>query len=166
MKPPKIQTSEQAEGALAAYANAQNRIARLESEMNLKLTTIRERYADDLAVLAETAKTEAARLRDYADAHPELFDKSRSIKLLHGVIGYRLGNFAVKLIRGFKVERCIALAKTILGPSYIRTREDLDKDSILADREQLPPAKLASCGLRIEQAESFYITPEKTEAPE
>lgn len=166
MKPAKIQTPEQAEAALAAYAIAQNRIARLEAEMNLKLTSVREHYADEMSSLSDAAKAEAARLRDYADSHPELFDKSRSIKLLHGVIGYRLGNWAVKLIRGFKAERVIALAKTILGPNYIRTREDLDKDSILADRERLPPAQLASCGLRLEQAESFYITPEKSEAPE
>lgn len=166
MKPPKIQTREQAEAAMDALSLATHRRGKLEAEMNLRLTTVRKHYETELAALAKTIKTETTRLRDWADADPTLFDKSRSLKLLHGTIGYRLTPFAVKLIRGFKMERVVALAKTILGANYVRTKEELDKDTILANRAQIPPATLASCGLRIEQGEAFYATPEKTEAPE
>ena len=166
MKPPQIQTREQAEAAMDALSLAVHRRDKLQAEMNLKLTAVRETYETELATLAETIKTETGRLRDWADADPTLFDKSRSLKLLHGTIGYRLGNWAVKLIRGFKMERAVALAKTILGPAYVRTKEELDKDSILAERARIPPAQLASCGLRLEQAEAFFATPEKTEAPQ
>ena len=166
MKPSKIKTREQAEAAMDALSLATHRRDKLEAEMNLRLTAVRETYETELATLAETIKTETGRLRDWADSDPTLFDKSRSLKLLHGTIGYRLGNWAVKLIRGFKMERAVALAKTILGPSFVRTKEELDKDAILANRTQIPPAQLASCGLRLEQAEAFYAIPEKTEAPE
>lgn len=166
MKPAKIKSREQAEASMDALSLAAHRRDKLEAEMNLKLTAVRETYETELATLAETIKTETGRLRDWADSDPTLFDKSRSLKLLHGTIGYRLGNWAVKLIRGFKMERAIALAKTILGPAYVRTKEELDKDTVLANRSQIPPAQLASCGLRLEQAEAFFATPEKTEAPE
>ena len=165
MKPAKIKTRDQAESAMDALSLAVHRRDKLQAEMNLRLTAVREKYEAELAELAETVTAETARLRDWADANPSLFDAARSLKLLHGTIGYRLGNWAVKLIRGFKMERAVALAKTILGPSFVRTKEELDKDSILAERARIPPAQLASCGLRLEQAEAFYATPEKTEAP-
>lgn len=164
-KLPKIQNAEQAEAAMAAYAIAKNRLAKLEAEMNLRLTAVREKYEGEMACLADAAKVEEKRLREWADSNPGLFDKTRSIKLLHGTIGYRLGNWAVKLVRGFKPERAVALVKSVLGPAYIRTKEELDKDLILADRAKLPPETLAGCGIRLEQAESFYVVPEKTEAP-
>ena len=166
MKPPKIQSREQAEAAMDALALAAHRRDKLEAEMNVELTRVRARYESELAVLAEAIKNETARLRDWADSDPTLLGKSRSIKLLHGTVGYRLGNWAVKLVRGFKAERAVALVKSIIGPGYVRTKEELDKELLLADRARYPAETLASCGLRLEQAESFYVTPEKTEAPE
>lgn len=166
MKPKKITSREAAESAMDALALATHRRDKLEAEMNIKLTGIREKYEEELAALAESIKTETARLREWADADPSLFDKNRSIKLLHGVIGYRLGNWAVKLIRGFKTDRAVALAKTNLGAEYVRTKEELDKELILANRATIQPSALAGCGLRLEQAEAFFATPEKTEAPD
>ena len=165
-KAPKIQTREQAESAMDALALAAHRRDKLEAEMNLKLTAVREKYEEELAALAEAVKNEKDRLRAWADAHPENFDAARSIKLLHGTVGYRLGNWAVKLVRGFKVERAIALVKTVIGPAYVRTKEEIDKELLLADRARISADTLASCGLRLEQAESFYANPEKTEAPQ
>lgn len=166
MKPTRIQTREQAEAAMDALSVAAHRLARLEADMNLKLTAVREKYEEEMAGLAAAVKTETERLRAWADAHPEEFDSSRSVKLLHGVVGYRLGNWAVKLIRGFKADRAVALVKNVLGPAYVRTKEEIDKELILADRAQIPTDALTSCGLRLEQAESFYATPEKSEAPQ
>ena len=165
-KLPKIKTREAAEASMDLLARATHRRDKLEAEMNLRLTKVRAGYEEDLAVLAETIKNETARLRDWADSDPTLLGKARSIKLLHGTIGYRLGNWAVKLIRGFKAERAVALVKSIIGPGSVRTKEELDKELLLADRARYPAETLASCGLRLEQAESFYATPEKTEAPE
>jgi phage host-nuclease inhibitor protein Gam len=165
-KLPKITTTEQAEAALGAYAFATHRLAKLEAEMNLKLTETRRKYEDEMAQLADAARAEEKRLRSWADGHPEIFGKARSVKLLHGVVGYRLGNYAVKLVRGFKLERVVALVKAAFGPAYIRQKLELDKDLILADRARLGAEALAGCGLVIEQAEKFYIEPEKSEAPE
>ena len=166
MKPPKIQTREQAEAAMDALAIASHRRDKLEAEMNLRLTAVREKYETEMAELAVSIKTETERLHAWADSHPEAFDSSRSVKLLHGVVGYRLGNWAVKLIRGFKLERAVALVKSVLGPAYVRTGDELDKELVLADRAHIPPEALTSCGLRLEQAEAFYATPEKSEAPQ
>lgn len=166
MKLQKIQTREQAEAAMDALAIASHRRDKLEAEMNLRLTAVREKYEAEMAELATAVKTETERLHAWADAHPEAFDSSRSVKLLHGVVGYRLGNYAVKLIRGFKLERAVALVKNVLGPAYVRTKEEIDKELILSERARIPADALTSCGLRFEQAESFYATPEKTEAPQ
>ena len=166
MKPPRILTREQAEAAMDALALATHRRDKLEAEMNLRLTAVREKYEAEMAQLATSIKTETDRLHAWADSHPEAFDSARSLKLLHGVVGYRLGNWAVKLIRGFKLERAVALVKTVLGPAYVRTKEEIDKELLLADRAHIPPESLTACGLRLEQAEAFYATPEKSEAPQ
>ena len=166
MKPQKIKSREAAEDSMAALAMATYRRDKVEATMNLQLTAVREKFEAELATLADEIKTETKRLRDWADSNPGLFGPARSIKLTHGTLGYRLGNWAVKLIRGFKADRAIALAKNVLGPAYVRTKEELDKELILADRGKLSPDTLAGCGIRLEQAEAFYATPEKSEAPE
>lgn len=166
MKSTRIQTREQAESAMDALATAAHKLAKLEGDMNLKLVAVREKYEVEMTELAKAVKAETERLLAWADSHPEEFDSSRSIKLLHGVIGYRLGNWAVKLIRGFKEERAVALVKNVLGPAYVRTKEEIDRELILADRTHIPGEALTSCGLRLEQAEKFFADPEKTEAPQ
>lgn len=165
MKPTKIKTREDAESSMAALATATYRRDKLEASMNLQITAVREKFEDELAALADEIKTEEKRLRDWSDANPALFGSARSLKLTHGTIGYRLGNWAVKLIRGFKSERAVALVKATIGPAYVRTKEELDKELILADRAKLPAPTLAGCGLRLEQAEAFYATPDKSDAP-
>lgn len=166
MKPQKIKSREAAEESMAALATATYRRDKIEAHMNLQLAAVREKFEAELATLADEIKTEEKRLRDWADSNPGLFAPARSLRLTHGTIGYRLGNWAVKLIRGFKSERAVALVKSAIGPAYVRVREELDKELILADRAKLPPDTLAGCGIRLEQAEAFFATPEKTEAPQ
>jgi phage host-nuclease inhibitor protein Gam len=165
-KLPKIKTQDEAEAALGAYSLASNRLAKVAAEMNLKLTDVRQRYEAEMTELAETMKAEEKRLHAWADENPEAFGKSRSLRLLHGVLGYRTGNWAVRLLRGTTAARAIALVKQVIGPGYVRTREELDKEAIIADRARYDARTLAKCGLAIEQGEKFYIEPEKTEAPE
>lgn len=164
-KLPKIKTREAAEAAMDKLALATHRRDKLEAEMNVELTRVRARYESDLAVLAEAIKIETARLRDWADSDPALLGKSRSIKLLHGTVGYRLGNWALKLKSGFTAARAIALCKQVIGPGYVRVKEELDKEAIIADRAHYTSESLAACGISIEQGERFFVEPEKTEAP-
>ena len=164
-KLPKITTTEQAETALGAYSLASSRLEKLTGEMNMKLAAVREKYEEEITAAAEAMKTEEKRLHAWADAHPELFGKARSLKMLHGVLGYRVGNWALKLKSGFTAARAIALCKQVIGPEYVRVKEELDKEAIIADRAHYTSESLAACGISIEQGERFFVEPEKTEAP-
>jgi len=165
-KLPKIKTQEEAEAALGAYSLASNRMEKLTAEMNLKLTDVRRKYEDDMTSLAEAMKAEEKRLRDWADSNPSLFGKARSIRMLHGTIGYRITGYALRVLRGFTVTRAVALIKETIGPGYIRTKEEINKEAVISDRSRYSPETLAACGLVVEQGERFYIEAEKTEAPE
>lgn len=150
-------SAEEAMGALAYATHQRDKIA---AKMNLKLTAVRDQFEPEIAGLSVVIDAETARLRAFADQHPDLFARVKSFKLTHGTIGYRLGNFALKTVKGITWVRAINLIKDRL-PGYIRTKEEVDKEALLADRAKLTPNDFQRVGLRVEQAEAFYAECEK-----
>lgn len=149
-----------AETAMGALAHASHQRDKLVAQMNLKLTAVREQFEPSIATLTEEVSRQSDLLRAFADQHPDLFARSRSFKLVHGIIGYRIGNFALKTVKGITWTRALNLIKDRL-PVYVRTKQEVDKEAILADRARLTPNDLQRVGLRVEQAEAFYAEPEK-----
>jgi phage host-nuclease inhibitor protein Gam len=152
----KVTTREAAEKAMENLALATHRRDQLTAEMNQKLTEIRERYERELTTCTEIIAANEQGIQAWADANPALFEKARSLKLLHGTIGYRRASAAVKMLRGFTKERVVALVKQSL-PAYIRVKEELDKESLLANRQNIATSIITHCGLRIDQADSFFF---------
>lgn len=151
---------DEAEESMGALAYAVHQRDKLTAKMNLKLTAIRDQFEPEIANLSVVIDAETKRLRAFADNNPQLFERSRSLKLVHGIIGYRLGNFALKTVKGITWARAINLIRDQL-PAYIRTKLEVDKEAILADRGRLTHDDIQRVGLRIEQAETFYADPEK-----
>jgi phage host-nuclease inhibitor protein Gam len=157
-------TRDAAEIAMGALAHATHQRDKLVAQLNDKLTEVRERFEPSIADLTAAIAAHDKTLRDFADTHPEEFDRAKSLKLVHGVIGYRLGNYALKTVKGITWARALNLIRDRM-PIYIRTKQEVDKEAILADRQKLTPNELARIGCRIEQAESFFAEPEKDTPP-
>ena len=155
-------TREAAEQAFAEFAKADAQYQQLTARMDLEVTRIREKYADQLAGLADTKERSFDLMQAYATEHrDELFAKRKSIESTHGVFGFRTGNPKLKNLKGFTWAAVTNLAKELL-PQYIRTTEELDKQSLLADRDKQDVAEmLPRIGVQVVQEETFFVEPKK-----
>ena len=153
---------EQAEQAFADFAAADAKCQNLTSKMDIEMTHIRKKYADQLAEL-DAKKSEAFELMQaYAlENKDELFSKKKSVESAHGVFGFRTGTPKLKNLKGFTWAAVTNLVKELL-PSYIRTSEELAKDKLLADRDVPEVAGyFPKIGVQVVQEETFYVEPKK-----
>ncbi|RHJ68454.1 host-nuclease inhibitor Gam family protein [Bacteroides thetaiotaomicron] len=155
-------TSEQVEAALSEFSQADSRIQKITAEMELKITAIRDKHAEELAELQKKKDDSMEILQIFATENKEsLFSKTKSYKSTHGIFGFRTGTPKIKQLKGFTKESVLALVKAIL-PDYIRTAEEVAKDRLLADRDKEEVAeKLSKCGMVVVQDETFYVEPKK-----
>ena len=155
-------TSEQVEAALSEFSQADSRIQKITAEMELKITAIRDKHADELAELQKKKDDSMEILQVFATENKEsLFSKTKSYKSAHGIFGFRTGTPKIKQLKGFTKESVLALVKAIL-PDYIRTAEEVAKDRLLADRDKEEVAdNLSKCGMVVVQDETFYVEPKK-----
>ena len=145
-------TSEQVEAALSEFSQADSRIQKITAEMELKITAIRDKHAEELAELQKKKDDSMEILQVFATENKEsLFSKTKSYKSAHGIFGFRTGTPKIKQLKGFTKESVLALVKAIL-PDYIRTA-DRDKEEVAE--------KLSKCGMVVVQDETFYVEPKK-----
>jgi phage host-nuclease inhibitor protein Gam len=118
---------------------------------------------------AKTSPLQKAGVFVYCQQHrSELFPEKKSIELLQASIGYRSGPPSVE--KRSKQDTWSAIARRLealpWGAAYLTTPEpEVDKKSLLADRERLNAGQLAAAGIRFKQDESFFITPKSGAAP-
>ena len=146
---------EQAEQAFADFAAADAKVQNLTSKMDLEMTRIREKYADQLAELSATKEKNFDIMQAYAvENKEELFSRKKSLESAHGVFGFRTGTPKLKNLKGFTWAAVTNLCKELL-PQYIRTR-------LLADRENPDVVSyFPKIGVQVVQEETFYVEPKK-----
>lgn len=150
-------TSEQMEQAFADYATADAKIQGINAKMDVEITRIREKYADDLVELQEKKDKNFELLQVFSSEHPELFAKKKSYESAHGTIGFRTGTPKLKTLKGFTWAASLNMLKELL-PGYVRTTEEPAKDKLLADRElEEVREMMPRCGIGVVQEETFYV---------
>lgn len=155
-------TSEQAETAFSEYAAADAKVQNIQSKMDIEITRIRDKYADQLAEWQGIREKNFEIMQTFATEHrEELFSKRKSYESAHGVFGFRTGTPKLKNLKGFTWAAVTNVVKELL-PEYIRTTEELAKDKLLADRDKEEVAQLLPrCGVTVIQDETFYVEPKK-----
>lgn len=155
-------SSEQMETAFGEYAIADAKVAKINATIDVQVTNIREKYADEIGRLNETKEKAFAVLQAFAlENKDELFAKKKSMESVHGIIGFRTGTPKLKTLKGFTWGAVTNLLKEFL-PSYVRTSEEPAKDKLLADREEEEVAVLfPKVGIAVTQDETFYVEPKK-----
>jgi phage host-nuclease inhibitor protein Gam len=157
-------TSEQMETAFAEYAAADARLQKINAQMDVQMTTIRERYSPDISKLTEQKDKAFEIVQAFAvENKDDLFSKKKSMDGAHGTFGFRTGTPKLKTLKGFTWGAVLNLLKEFL-PSYVRVSEEPAKDKLLADREVEDVAEnLAKCGISVAQDETFFIELKKEE---
>lgn len=157
-----IDTREALENRVGEHARLTIERARLGAIMSKKIDDIRAAYDATFADIDTSLAAAEADIEAWAALHHAEFVPRKSLELLHGTIGYRTGQPALKTIKGVRWQDVMTLLAR--HPAYIRTILEPDKEAILADRDGLGETGLAALGLRVEQAERFYIDPKVEEA--
>lgn len=163
LKAPTIKSREEIEalvGDLARLTNFQQQTTAL---MDQRITEVRAEYETQLAEAEQqkAALMEAARL--WAEANPEEFGKTKSIEMLHGTMGWRLGNPTLKLVGKNTWAKVLEALKRLRYRKFIRTKEEVDKAAIIARRRTIKPATLAALGVKVGQEDEFFVEPKLTE---
>ena len=151
------------EALMAEVARADASVRQLTAKMDAEMTKVREKYAQALELERSRRQGAEELLESWAELHKEAFGARRSMKLTHGVMGWRLGTPALKLRSRIKSDMAFEKVKRFY-PEYIRTKEEVNKEAILAAYagKQMDDDTLAACGYQVRQEERFYVEP-KTE---
>jgi phage host-nuclease inhibitor protein Gam len=157
-------TSETMEAAMAEYAAADAKLAKINATMDEQFTRIREKYSDEIQKLTETKDNAFEVVQAFAvENKAELFAKKKSMESAHGIFGFRTGTPKLKTLKGFTWGAALNLLKEFL-PGYVRVIEEPAKDKLLADREMPDVQKnMGKCGIEVVQDEVFFIELKKEE---
>ncbi len=144
--------------AIAIIGARQRDRTRIEAEMNDELAAIKERYERE----AEPHNSKIQELRTgvqiWCEANRDSLTKNGKMKtatFASGEVRWRTTPASVKIRNGKAV--LIALVKAKLS-QFIRTKVEVNKEAILADREAVKNI----AGITIEQREEFVIVPIET----
>lgn len=151
-------TTDTFEESFSIYASADAREAAINAKMDEQFTKIREKYADELAKCKDEKETHFEVIQTYCHENSEsLFSKKKSYETVHGTVGFRTGTPTLKTRKGFTWAAVLELLKAKL-PTYIRTKEEPNKEMLLADREK-PEVCIAfpSVGVEVKQEEIFFV---------
>ena len=134
--------------------------------MDEQIQAVREQYEAQLAAQNADLDQRMTLARFWSEANPQEFGAARSIETVHGVVGWRTGQPALKTLPGWTFDRVLQTLKTMGVLGYIRVKEEVHKQNLLADREALGLEKLRELGLRVVQEETFFVEPKLTAVPE
>ena len=91
---------------------------------------------------------------------------ARSIETVHGAVGWRTGQPALKTLPAGPSTACCKPSNRPAPSAYIRVKEEVHKQNLLSDRDAIGPEKLRQFGLRVVQEEAFFVEPKLTEVAE
>lgn len=125
------------------------------------VAVIDSRTGPALTELDDEIERRTRRVAQWAETHTDVFGSRKSMDTTHAVIGWRVGNPALKCLAGWTWEKVIARIKELpaMAAAYIRPREEVNKETVLADRAVLGKEGLRNIGLRVSQERSFYVAP-------
>lgn len=155
-------TRDEAEKAFAEFAAADAKVCSITAKMDMEMTKIREKYADQLADLTEVKEKNFEIVQTYATENKEeLFQKRKSVESAHGIFGFRTGTPKLKTLKGFTWGAVLNLCKEYL-PEYVRATYEVAKDKLLADRDNEDVNQhFEKVGIMVSQDETFYLEPKK-----
>ncbi len=145
--------------AIDQIATLQTRMRLVTARRDKQIQSVQDEFQPEISTLTEQIKARMALAEQYADTHrDELFPgKVKSAETELASYGYRLHPPALKLLnRKWSWDAVLEAAKRAFPGRFVRQEETLQKDSLKAE---LTDEQLGAVGLRIDQQETFGVTP-------
>jgi phage host-nuclease inhibitor protein Gam len=144
--------------SMAMYATDEAEVRKLEAQLDKEITKARAKYTDKLDGLKNRMTANLDVIENYCLENKEvLFSKRRSMDTAHGVVGFRLGTPMLKTLPKWTWAKVLVELKVVL-PDYVRVKEEVDKERLLADRsDELVAPHLPAVGVYVDQNEHFFV---------
>lgn len=132
-----------------------------------ELKKLDELFKEEIDTANAEIEALAEQLRVWSEANPGEFGTRRSVEWTHGTLGWRTGNPTLKTLPGFTWDRVLEkLLGNPLFAGFVRTKQEVDKATILAQREAIGAGDLKAMGVKVVQEEPFFVEPKIEDAPE
>jgi phage host-nuclease inhibitor protein Gam len=149
--------NDQAQEASARYAEISARLGLIEAQMNERINSIKDEFSDEIIHLTREKEKQFEVLEVYAKEQKDNWGRRKSIDLLHSVIGFRTGTPRVTKDKMFTWDNILDMVKEKF-PSLVRVKCELDKEAIIALRENKEFLDLQkTCYVDVVQNESFFV---------
>lgn len=162
MKNLTITSPESLDTAVADVIRLKIVLTQLNAERDKAVVLVQKKHEADIADQIEEIAAAEGRIRDYCEANRgALFPVTKSRETQTAVFGFELTpprvETANKKIKWADVlER---LKRTKWGQAYLRVKESIDKEALLADRQTLTPEQCTAAGLQFAQDEQWFLRP-------
>jgi phage host-nuclease inhibitor protein Gam len=153
------------ETELELFRTATIRLRSLQARKETALKAVDNQFAEDIEVACAATAGAFEKIKLWADANPAEFGKLKSLVLTHGTIGWRAGQPALKTLPGWTFDRVLDVLKARKLIGYLREKWEVNKQTLLADRDAIGVDKLREIGLRVAQDETFFVEPKLEEVP-
>ena len=124
---------------------------------------ITENHNQTIDALGDRIEANVAQLQHWAEAHPEEFPgREKSTKIDGHALGWRLGNHATKLLKGWtwaKVVAALEKSRKRIRTAFLRVKTEANKEAMIERRARA--RLLATFGVEIIQGETFYLEPNR-----
>jgi phage host-nuclease inhibitor protein Gam len=163
---PGVETRQDMESLVGEIASLTIQYDGYTAAMDEEIKRIRDSYQGRITEISEQLDALLPVALRWAEGHRAEFGDKKSIDMMHGVVGFRTGTFKCKAEKGYTWEKILAhLLNAGLG--YTRTKVDVDKEAIIADRAELAKSgKLDRMHIQVVQEESFYVEPRREQLAE
>ena len=149
------------EKAMSLYAKAKSNRISLNNAMEEQLMMVRNNYTDRISEYDEECDTLSTDIIDYARENRDtIFPKGiKHLELTDGIVGYKQGRHSLALQEGHSWASALtALQDDKSAKAYLRTKYEIDKARLLADRDKPKVAQIIDrIGLQVVNAEQFYV---------
>jgi phage host-nuclease inhibitor protein Gam len=153
-----IQCFDDVNKTLLEIAKKDSFITKKEVDMNERINKIKNQFDEETKEIRAQKLLLEQEVQAYSSINKDVFGKLKSKSLLFGTIFFRTTPPKVsQLNKKYSIATSIELAKKIFKTRFIRSKEELDKDSILTAyaAKEISDEKLAAIGLKIDQEEKF-----------
>ncbi len=133
---PVPQTRAQMEALVGQIATLKRDEAAQKLRMDRTIAKVKADFEESLARVADEMKPLVAAAETWATSNPAEFGKAKSIRFLHGTVGFRTGTPKLKLLSKWTWDKVLEAAMQYL-PNFIRSKPELDKEAILGQRDEL-----------------------------
>lgn len=147
---------------IAAIGERQRRLNQIQARFNQRIEEIKAAALEDSLPYQKEIDQLFEGIFVFAKSHrDELTEKGKkkTVNLPTGEIKWRLSPPSIFFKKGWNNDKVVALCKSLSLERFIRTKEEVDKETMLKEQEVVEKIE----GVKIKQKEQFVVKPAEIE---